>query len=205
MAKSQLIKDLATNKISLEEGLQRLMVISSELNNEELTNWLMGELSGYSSKAELPDYRKNIGSNLIYSGLNGSFQVTNVTLPNHYLPEKIREEVVQTPFRTSIRGIEKFLEEDGKIGMDLTGLAGVVYEETGIKCYKIFKEYSRVSIEEIISNVKNKLILLLLDLEREFGNLDNLDIEIEMLTDDKTKKVEESVKKIYFDDMDENI
>ena len=205
MAKSQLIKDLATNKISLEEGLQRLMVISSELNNEELTNWLMGELSGYSSKAELPDYRKNIGSNLIYSGLNGSFQVTNVTLPNHYLPEKIREEVVQTPFRTSIRGIEKFLEEDGKIGMDLTGLAGVVYEETGIKCYKIFKEYSRVSIEEIISNVKNKLILLLLDLEREFGNLDNLDIEIEMLTDDKTKKVEESMKKIYFDDMDENI
>lgn len=208
MAKSQLIKDLATNKISLEEGLQRLMVISSELNNEELTNWLMGELSGYSSKAELPDYRKNIGSNLIYSSLNGSFQVTNVTLPNHYLPEKIREEVVQTPFRTSIRGIEKFLEEDGKIGMDLTGLAGVVYEETGIKCYKIFKEYSRVSIEEIISNVKNKLILLLLDLEREFGNLDNLDnldIEIEMLTDDKTKKVEESMKKIYFDDMDENI
>lgn len=30
MAKSQLIKDLATNKISLEEGLQRLLVISSE-------------------------------------------------------------------------------------------------------------------------------------------------------------------------------
>lgn len=205
MAKSQLIKDLATNKISLEEGLQRLLVISSELNNEELTNWLMGELSGYSSKAELPDYRKNIGSNLIYSGLNGSFQVTNVTLPNHYLPEKIRGAVVQTPFRTSIRGIEKLLEEDGKIGVDMTGLAGVVYEETGIECYKIFKEYSRVSIEEIISNVKNKLILLLLDLEREFGNLDNLDIEIEMLTDDKTKKVEESMKKIYFDDMDENI
>lgn len=89
--------------------------------------------------------------------------------------------------------------------MDMTGLAGVVYEETGIECYKIFKEYSRVSIEEIISNVKNKLILLLLDLEREFGNLDNLDIEIEMLTDDKTKKVEESVKKIFYDDMDENI
>ncbi|WP_185415214.1 AbiTii domain-containing protein [Listeria booriae] len=114
MAKSQLSKDLATNKISLEEGLQRLMVISCELNNEELTNWLMRELGGYSSKAELPDYRKNIGSNLIYSGLNGSFQVTNVTLPNHYLPEKIREAVVQTPFRTSIREIEKFWKKMGK-------------------------------------------------------------------------------------------
>ncbi|MBC1554328.1 hypothetical protein HB901_16565 [Listeria booriae] len=86
--------------------------------------------------------------------------------------------------------------------MDLTGLAGVVYEETGIQCYKIFKEYSRISIEEIISNVKNKLILLLLDSEGEF---DNLDIDIEMLTDDKTKKVEESMKKIFYDDMDESI
>lgn len=54
MAKSQLIKDLATNKISLEEGLQRLLVISSELNNEELTSWIIGELNGYSNKVELP-------------------------------------------------------------------------------------------------------------------------------------------------------
>lgn len=205
VAKSQLIKDLATNKISLEEGLQRLLVISSELNNEELTNWLMGELNGYSNKAELPDYRKNIGSNLIYSGLNGSFKVTNVTLPNHYLPVQFREVVAQTPLRTSIRGIEKLLEEDGKIGMDITDLAGAVYEETGIQCYKIFKEYNKISIEEIISNVKNKLILLLLDLEREFGNLDNLDIDVENLTVDKSKKVEESMKKIFYDDMDEEV
>lgn len=205
MAKSQLIKDLATNKISLEEGLQRLLVISSELNNEELTSWIIGELNGYSNKVELPTYRKNIGSNLIYSGLNGSFKVTDITLPNNCLPKQIREVVVQTPFRTSIRGIEKFLEKDGKIGMDLTDLAGAVYEETGIQCYKIFKEYSRVSIEEIISNVKNKLIMLLLDLEKEFGNLDNLDIDVENLTADKTQKVEESMRKIFYDDTDEKI
>lgn len=89
--------------------------------------------------------------------------------------------------------------------MDLTDLAGAVYEETGIQCYKIFKEYSRLSLEEIISNVKNKLILLLLDLEREFGNLDDLDIDVGILTDDKTKKVKESVRNIFYDDMDENI
>lgn len=205
VAKSQLIKDLATNGISLEEGLQRLLVISSELKNEELTNWIIGELNGYSNKAELPDYRKNIGSNVVYSGLNGSFKVTNVTLPNHYFPKQFREVVSETPIRTNIRGIEKTLKEDGKIGMDLTDLAGAVYEETGIQCYKIFKEYSRLSLEEIISNVKNKLILLLLYLEREFGNLDDLDIDVGILTDDKTKKVKESVRKIFYDDMDENI
>lgn len=205
MAKSQLIKDIAIKKISLEEGLQRLLIISSDLGNDELKNWLVGELNGYSNKAELPEYRKNIGSHIIYSGINGSFKVKNVTLPNYYLPEKFSEIVEQTPFRTSIRGIEKVLKKDGPVGEDLTMLSDSVYKKTGIQCYRIFKEYSRVSIEEIISNVKNKLILLLLDLEREFGNLDNLDIDTKDITIDKSRKVEESMKRIFYDDMGEEI
>lgn len=40
MVKSQLIKDITINKISIEEGLQRLLLISSELNNEELMKWI---------------------------------------------------------------------------------------------------------------------------------------------------------------------
>lgn len=68
----------------------------------------------------MPDYRKNVGSNLIYSGLNGPFQITNITLPNKYLSKQIRAVVPQTPFITSIRGIKQLLEEDGKIAMDLT-------------------------------------------------------------------------------------
>lgn len=205
MAKSQLIKDLATNKISTEEGLQRLLVISSELNNEELTSWIMGELTGYPKNVELPAYRKNIGSTLSYSGINGSFQVTDLPLPYNFLPKEARELIEENPFNTSIRGIEKLLEENGKIGTDMTFLAGMVKKETGIICYSIYSEYSRVSIEEIISNVKNKLLLLLLDLEKEFGNLDNLDIEVDNLTTEKTQKIEESVSKIFYDDMEENI
>lgn len=87
MAKSQLIKDLATNKVSLEEALQRLLVITSELKNEELKKWILGELNGYSVETELPSYRKNIGSDLIYSGINGSYKVTNVALPLNFLSD----------------------------------------------------------------------------------------------------------------------
>ncbi|WP_180949140.1 hypothetical protein [Carnobacterium maltaromaticum] len=47
--------------------------------------------------------------------------------------------------------------------------------------------------------------MLLLDLEREFGNLDNLDIDVENLTADKTQKVEESMRKVFYADTDEKI
>lgn len=205
MAKSQLIKDLATNKISLEEALQRLLVITSELNNEELNKWILGELNGYSIETELPSYRKNIASHLVYSGINGPYKVTNVALPLNFLSEDIREIVKQTPLRTSIRGIEKMLELDGKLGMDLMDLAGDIYKNTGIGCYKIFKEYSRISIEEVVSNVKNKLLLFLIDLEKEFGNLDNMDIDLGIITDEQSQKIKKTVNRIYYDNTDEII
>lgn len=37
MAKSTIIKELANNQISMEVALQRLMIIASDLENEELS------------------------------------------------------------------------------------------------------------------------------------------------------------------------
>lgn len=205
MTKSQLIKDLSTNKISMEEGLQRLLVISSEFNNEELTNWIIGELNGYPGDGDLPAYRKNIGTTLSYSGINGQFQVTGAPLPNSFFPKEAQEALSQIHLNTSIRGIEKLLENKGPIQRDLTDFAGVVKKNTGVTCYEIVQTFNRISIEGIIGNVKTKLLLLLLDLEREFGNLDNLDIDVNNLTAEKSQKINESVNKLFYENMVEDI
>ncbi|MCM1571995.1 hypothetical protein LVU50_02085 [Latilactobacillus sakei subsp. carnosus] len=42
MAKSQLIKDVATNQITVEETLQRLLIITDDLNIVEMKEWLKG-------------------------------------------------------------------------------------------------------------------------------------------------------------------
>ncbi|MGC2980903.1 hypothetical protein ACPTIB_14735, partial [Enterococcus faecalis] len=59
-AKSQLIKDIATNNIRLEEALQRLLLITSELDDLDISNWILTELNGYNSEDFIPEYRKNI-------------------------------------------------------------------------------------------------------------------------------------------------
>lgn len=205
MAKSQLIKDIATNKINLEEALQRLLIISSNLEIDKIEDWIINELNGYGDKIDLPLYRKNIGYTLVYSGINGYFNMTNQPLTLNFFPKELRDIIDETEFRENIRVAEKAVFETNKLGKDLSDLAGAVYSETGVKCYRIFKEYNIISIDGIISQVKNKLLLFLLKLEKNFGNLDSLDINVDSLTIEDTQKIEHDFNMIIYDDKVEQL
>ena len=50
MAKSLIIKNLLENKISLSQAIERLLVISLELNDKDTYNWLKSEKDGYSDE-----------------------------------------------------------------------------------------------------------------------------------------------------------
>lgn len=200
MAKSQLIKDITINKISIEEGLQRLLLITNELENAELNTWIFGELNGYKNGETLPEYRKNIGSQIKYSGINGSFQLSNQVLQKHFLPKELQKAIDEASIRTSIRSIERVLRQNETVGMDLTAAAGYVLEKTGIQCLNIMQVYNHISLEEIVANVKNKLIVILLSLEKEFGNLDSLDINVEEITSEQFKNVEQNINRIFLDE-----
>jgi len=202
MVKSQLIKDITINKISIEEGLQRLLLISSELNNEELMKWILGELNGYKDGDSLPEYRKNIGSQLQYSGINGSYRVKNQILQKSFLPKELQKIIEETSIRTSIRGIEKIIDNKDAVGLDLTFAAGYVFKTTGIQCLKISQVYDRISLDEIIANVKNKLIIILLSLEKEFGKLDGLDINVETITNKQFENIEQNINGIFLSDIE---
>jgi len=58
MAKSQIIKDIANDNVSLESSLKRAIIIATDLGNEKIRKLLSLELYGYSKEDELPEYRK---------------------------------------------------------------------------------------------------------------------------------------------------
>ena len=55
----------------MEVALQRLMIIASDLGNEELLTWTETELQGYSPSDTLPEYRNIHSTYFVYSGING--------------------------------------------------------------------------------------------------------------------------------------
>jgi hypothetical protein len=80
MAKSNIIKQLANDEISIEVALNRLLIIASDIGNERLAEWAENELNGYTKEEIIPKYRKLRITDFIYTGINGNFQVTDAPL-----------------------------------------------------------------------------------------------------------------------------
>ena len=59
MAKSKIIKEIANKEISLEVAFNRLLIIASDVGNQNLIDWATNELDGYPSQARIPSYRKS--------------------------------------------------------------------------------------------------------------------------------------------------
>jgi len=76
MAKSKIIKGIANKEISLEVAFNRLLIIASDIGNQDLIDWATNELNGYPNQAQIPSYRKSGLGQIIYSGINGTFQIT---------------------------------------------------------------------------------------------------------------------------------
>ena len=71
MAKSKIIRDLANGEVDTITALKRAKVLVSDLNNDEISEWLDYEISGYPKEAIIPSYRKVHGS-LMGSYFKGS-------------------------------------------------------------------------------------------------------------------------------------
>ena len=192
MAKSKIIKELANKEISLEVAFSRLLIIASDIGNQDLIDWVTNELNGYPNQAQIPSYRKSGLGQIIYSGINGNFQVTGQPLPAGALDRDILEKLKNNSFSQDISSIEKFASDDNNngVGKDLTDLAPLVYHNTEIQCISIYMKYTKETFIKILSAIKTKLLKVLIELDKEFGCLDNLDI------DTTGKKLEELNNKL---------
>ena len=200
MTNSQLIKDIAQQSISIEEGLERLLIISYPLDNKDIKSWIVNELNGFSAPDRIPSYRKNPSYEIKYSGINGPFKVDNQILPFGCLPNSLIDEINKITINENISFVQNNTVENHYAGMNLMQYAKTVYDNSGIQCYNIRLIINASSFVKIISNVKTKLILILLELEKQFGNLDNLDIEVNDMSENDGNNLKEKIKKIEYDD-----
>ena len=192
MAKSKIIKEIANKEISLEVAFNRLLIIASDVGNQNLIDWATNELDGYPSQARIPSYRKSGLGQIIYSGINGNFQVTAQPLPTGAVDSDILEKLKNNSFSQDISSIEKFASDDNcnGVGKDLTDLAPIVYHTTEIQCISIYMKYTKETFNKILSIIRTKLLKVLIELDKEFGCLDDLDI------DNTGKKLEELNNKL---------
>ena len=204
MAKSKIIKDLIGEKISLSQVLDRMIVIAMELEDKALLQWVKREKEGYSEEDEIPEYRigtlKVVGTYQIV-GLGNLITYKNQPLPTMGVPEEMRETIDKHKFRN---GIPSILESIEAINVgQLVGytvppeLYCMFLKGTNIRnIVNATYAIDKLTLTNIVSFTKTKMIEVLTMLEKNFGCLDELDIDINDYDSDEIKKLREELIKI---------
>lgn len=195
MPKSQIIKDIVEDKVPLEQSLNRVFVLAKDIQNEPLAEWASKELNGYQTSDTLPDYRTGTSFDLKYTGINGRLQVKNQPLSRGWIDKEVADAISKIKIFEGIRYVSELASSPQSPIRDLTDLAGQVDQASdgGIQCVSIWQEIPHSFFQAVCSAVKSKMLIVLLELEKKYGNLDNLGIDI---SDQNTKEIEKSNAKL---------
>ncbi|MCC7571315.1 hypothetical protein KO465_08350 [Candidatus Micrarchaeota archaeon] len=209
MAKSKLIKELANNEISLEIALNRIIIIAADIDNPKLTQWAERELNGYAYEDDLPSYRIAKGATILYSGLSGYITITNAKLAiynlfdtNNPKEKEMLDLIMNRKICEGIATVEKAANDSNSSrSYDLMFIAGLVLAKTGVQCTSISQSVSSVVYENIVNNLKTTILKILLELDKSFDGLDELDIDISTKSDEDVENVNKIINNyIYIGD-----
>jgi hypothetical protein len=200
MAKSKIIKELANNEIPLEVAINRLYIIASDIGNGDLAQWAEKELNGYTTDDTVPPYRIVKNTIFRYSGINGRMQATNAPLPLMELLKGEDLSLFNMVIHDGIKTIEGLTFNDTQYGKDLTWAAPMIYNMTGLQCYSITQIVPKNALESTLNTVKTMLLKVLIQLDKSYGCLDDLDIDITGKTPEEVTRINTIINNYIFTD-----
>jgi hypothetical protein len=211
MPKSKIIKELANGSVDTITALKRTKVLLSEFDNEELNTWVSYEITGYPDEAEIPDYRI-VRGNLMGSYFKGSMAShmtwTHVSIPLGKMPEDLKDLLLTVYFREGVDALRQLAEKCntsdnnlGKtIGADFFPAIAHYNNDPYMMITSARVEIADQCINNVFSNIENRLLEILMFLEKEFGVLDDLDIDVDSKSDKEKEKIVKQLHVIIFND-----
>ena len=188
--------------MDLDTALQNLLVILNDLNNDELTNWARKELTGYNLEDKLPKYRQVDGC-LMASFIIGYAQYSSRPFPISHLDSELQEKILKVPMHLSISTfINNIKEGEGLTKLIPPECYQLLQSKTNANITNAYVHIDITSITDIVSTVRTKILDTLLLLENEFGNLDDLEIDISSKTPNERDTI---IQKIYITLYDNSI
>lgn len=206
MARSQLLKDIVSGKENMESILLRLKVILSDLDSEPIIEWVNGELEGYKGNTDiLPEYRVIKGTPIGTYLVNYNVKYTNAQVPLSLLikDDEVYDNVITLHVTEGFSAIQNMLskEDSGNISKMIdTGFCHAIStQELQITGMNI--RFGSNQFDDIVSKVKSKLIDIVIELEKQFIDLDELDIGNQVAENkSKRNKVVVNIQNIIYDE-----
>ena len=211
MAKSKIIKELANGETDTITALKRAKVLLMEFDNPQVSEWINYEIIGYPADAELPDYRQTRG-NLMGSYFRGTMvsymTCKNVSIPLGKMPDDLQEKLLTVVFRDGLEALRKLAqdvsEENGQLGKTISAdFFPAMANYNDDPCMMITSARVVVGsqlLNNIFSVIENKLLDVLVLLEKEFGCLDDLDLDMSTKTEEEINSLNERLVVLIYND-----
>lgn len=206
MAKSIIIKELANSSIDTSTALKRAKVLLSELGEESLEKWVDYELTGYPDNTDVPKYRI-VSGNIVGTYLVGNLKCENVSIPLGNMDEEHKRILLDSSFRESAAALQSLASSSEKNHSQLGTIIPADFysyishcndNRIGIVSAKVI--FGHQNIDNIIASIENRLLDIFLILEKEFGLLDELDLDIGEKTQDEIGTITQQINYIIYND-----
>ena len=177
-------KSLMNDEAHIGHILLKVRFLAAQLRNNLLEDWVRYEIEGYPVDVPVPEYRK---ISITYRGdFVGPFgaQANNVPLPSYLIKKFAGSAWVGHQERQSISALYELYQHtksdrSGYLQIDSTNLPlviqGKIYPE--LSCISTTGVVSSVQIFNILFLVRNKLLDLTIELEKNAPDIVNIEID----------------------------
>ncbi|RDY72560.1 hypothetical protein DXT76_01065 [Halobacillus trueperi] len=203
MAKSQILKDLVSGEEKLDSVLTRLKVILADLGNEEINKWINNEIQGYGEGDEVPPYRvltgEPMGDFYLGNGVKG-YQYSKSRVPIGKLDKEMQKDVLTLHLTDGISSLIHMQYSDSQLIKPIPAEFCGTLSQPGLQVLKLSIHYSKNQIHGVVANIKNKLTDIVMKLDKDFGNLDDLDVFSEEDPQQELEAIQQYIINVIFED-----
>jgi hypothetical protein len=164
----------ADASVPLSDLLRKTKILAARLDNTRLADWVEKELNGYAVTDDLPPYRRVGPTRVIgdFSGFAGS-GLRNAEIPSALVEADDRERLFYHRFIEGIAHYETLLgtaSEGATFAVPWPGNALIKYGDRvyeGMSMMGAHQQLTNAAIAGMLDTVRNRLLDLALELERE--------------------------------------
>lgn len=203
MGRSIIIKEFVSKKVDLDTTLKRLKVILYSIDNEEVIQWVDQELNGYQNFEQLPHYR--IFECEVYGDYFAGNAYNRIEAKHHLIPlsgldKEMRESIKRINIFNDIETIQQSIVTNQTMGKPIPPeICSLISSTCNLVITSATVNIDSSRLMSIIKNVEKKTLDILLKLEKEFGNLDELDINIDNYENNKLQIFNKNLITIVYD------
>lgn len=186
MKRSKIIIELIKEQISVEQAIYVLDLLLQEIEDKKIRKWIDNEINGYSKTDELPQYR------ILKANIKGTFVGVGFECKNQDIPIKSEyvEEYTKVNITSPVSEIMQLsiAEKESKEHCLAIPLHQVLAQEVSLVNGQVIsarRELSIYAYTNILGKIRTKVIKILTELEKKYGNLDDYYIDFSNKTEEK--------------------